>query len=276
MTEPTADPASNASKAEAVRRYGARVDFGKTSGDYARFRPGPPPSFYDRIDRAFGLGGMRAVDVGAGAGVAALELAARGAIVTALDISPGQIDAARKAAAERRISIDCRVAPAEATGLPAQRFDLYLALQCWHWFDPARAATEALRILKPGAVAIVASFDYLAGRSPVAARTEELILKHNPAWPMANGSGCHTRPLFDLPAAGFLPGEQFSYEHPQPFTHEAWRGRMRTCNGIGASLPPDQVARFDADLADLLTREFPAEPLTVVHRVWVVTATAPR
>lgn len=40
--------------------------------------------------------------------------------------------------------------------------------------------------------------------------------------------------------------EQFCYDHPQLFTHEAWRGRMRTCNGVGSSsLSPQQVENFD-------------------------------
>jgi len=33
------------------------------------------------------------------------------------------------------------------------------------------------------------------------------------------------------------------------------------------------VERFDAELAEVLRREFPAEPLAVTHRVWMVIAT---
>jgi hypothetical protein len=34
---------------------GRSVDWGKVSADYARYRPGPPPSFYARL-AAFGVG----------------------------------------------------------------------------------------------------------------------------------------------------------------------------------------------------------------------------
>lgn len=268
-------PPPRGSRSDAIRAYTPRVDFGKTSDDYARFRPGPPASFYDRINRLIPLRGCRALDLGTGTGLAAIELAARGTTVAAIDISAPQIEAAKRAAESRALQIDFRVAPAETTGFGPSQFDLVLALQCWHWFDHARAAAEAMRLLWPGGAIIVASFDYLTGRSPVAKRTEDLILKYNPTWPMANGTGVYTRPLFDLPAAGFTDLEQFSYEHIQPFTHEAWRGRMRACNGVAASLPPDQVAAFDADLAALLSSEFPAEPLEIIHRMWVVWARKP-
>jgi len=57
----------------------------------------------------------------------------------------------------------------------------------------------------------------------------------------------------------------------QPFSHEAWRGRMRTCNGVGSGgMSAEQVAAYDADLAALLAREFPEEPVHVAHRVWAM------
>jgi SAM-dependent methyltransferase len=167
------------------------------------------------------------------------------------------------------------VARAEATGLPDHSIDLYLALQCWHWFDRPRAALEAIRILRPGGLIVCASYDYLPHRSDLARATEDLLLKHNPSWPMAGGHGVHINPLNDLPNAGFRSVEQFSYEHSQPFTHEQWRGRMRTCNGVGASLDAPRVAAFDADLASLLSDRFPSEPILVPHRVWAVTARRP-
>jgi SAM-dependent methyltransferase len=152
--------------------------------------------------------------------------------------------------------------------------DLYMALQCWHWFDPEKAGAEALRVLRPGGVAVCASFDYLPRRSRLAARTEELVLKYNPAWPMAGGQGVHLNPLQNLPDAGFVDIEQFSFEHRQPFTHEGWRGRMRTCNGVGASLSPGAIAAFDAELAAMLAADF-EERVLVEHRVWVVVGRKP-
>ena len=65
-----------------------KIDFGKTADDYARFRAGFPPEFFDRI-AALGLVrmGTAALDLGTGTGTIALGLAARGCAVTALDPS---------------------------------------------------------------------------------------------------------------------------------------------------------------------------------------------
>jgi SAM-dependent methyltransferase len=267
--------ATPAEKGRLVHEYGKRVDFGKTSDDYARFRPGPPPSMFDRLERFIPLRGCAAVDIGTGTGAAALELAARGACVTAIDRSEGQLAAGRAVAASRGLSIDFRVGSAESTGLPGGAFDLWIASQAWHWFDPAGAGAEALRLLRPRGLAVCCSFDYLPHRSPVAKATEDLILKYNPSWPMAGGHGCHINPIVQLPDAGLGPVEQFSFEHPQPFSHEAWRGRMRTCNGVGASLSEDLVRAFDRDLEAMLARDYGREPLVIWHRVWVVIAPRP-
>ncbi len=56
---------------------------------------------------------------------------------------------------------------------------------------------------------------------------------------------------------------------PATTMFEGWRGRIRTCNGVGAALDADAVERFDADLADLLEREFPGK-LSVPHRIFAV------
>lgn len=262
-------------KAQLVREYAAKVDFGRTSEDYARHRPGPPPSFYDRVETFAPFRGREVLDIGCGVGFVAIEAAARGACAMGLDPAENQIVQARRLAAEQRLTIDFRTGKAEDTGLPSAAFDFYIASQCWHWFDPVLAGREAMRVLRPGGLAITVAFDYLPRRSPIAAATEEIILRYNPAWPMAGNQGVHIRPLEDLPAAGFEPIEQISWEVLQPFTHEGWRGRMRTCNGVGASLSPGLLEAFDRDLADLLRTRWPHEPIHVEHRVWMVIARRP-
>jgi hypothetical protein len=65
--------------------------------------------------------------------------------------------------------------------------------------------------------------------------------------------------------------EQFCYDYDEHFTHEGWRGRMRTCNGVGSgALSAAQVAAFDRDLAAMLRKDYPAEPIAVAHRVFAV------
>jgi hypothetical protein len=73
--------------------------------------------------------------------------------------------------------------------------------------------------------------------------------------------------LRDMGVAGFRQIESFTFDMDTPYSHEAWRGRVRASAGVGASMPPDRVAQFDADLAAILTEKFP-EPMTVLHRVF--------
>ena len=75
--------------------------------------------------------------------------------------------------------------------------------------------------------------------------------------------------------AGFEALETFSFDEAVTYCHEAWRGRVRASAGVGASLPPAGVAKFDSALAALLAERFPDDPQAVPHRVFCLTARAP-
>lgn len=74
---------------------GCPFDWGKTSPDYAVYRPGYPASFY-AILQAVGIGqpGQHILDLGTGTGVLARAFARQGAHVTGIDIAAEQIAAA--------------------------------------------------------------------------------------------------------------------------------------------------------------------------------------
>lgn len=255
----------------------ARIDFGRHSEDYAKFRPHFPASFYDRLDAITPVAGSRALDLGTGTGTIALELAARGSTVVGTDISAEQIAIAARAARERNLSDTVRfeVAGAEDTGLNTHSFDLVTAGQCWHWFDSAAAMAEIQRVLRPGGILAIVNNSYLAGHSPVARETEALILKFNPSWTMAGSPGVFPELIDEVIRGGFGLVEQFCFDHDEVFSHERWRGRIRTCNGVGSgALTPAEVQRFDEQLRRLLSRKYP-DPMAICHRVWCVVARKP-
>jgi len=250
------------------------VDFGRHSEDYAAYRPGFPASFYRRLDAIVPIRDSRCLDVATGPGTIALELGALGASVVGIDTSPEQIAEAERVSKERNLeeTVRFRVASAEHTGLEAGSFDLATAGQCWHWFDSSAAMAEMQRVLRPGGVLAIAHYSYLAQHSPVARDTEELILEFNPSWSMAGATGVYPERIDELIRGGFRFVEEFCYDHEEEFSHARWRGRIRTCNGVGSGgLSPSEVLRFDEDLSLLLSRNHP-EPMVIEHRVWCVVA----
>lgn len=255
---------------------GRSIDFGRTAADYERFRPGFPRDFFDRLETmGWTAPGMRALDLGTGTGTLALGFARRGLVTTGLDIAPELLDVARSTASRAGLSTRFVEGRAENTGLATAAFDLVSAGQCWWWFDSGAAVREARRVLAPGGRLLICNFSYLALPGSVAGRTEALILQHNPGWPRAGWRGVHPEQVRALDEGGFAQVESFSYTVDVPFSHEAWRGRVRTCNGVGSALSPEQVERFDAELGALLAEAFPGE-LQVPHRIFATSGTVPR
>jgi SAM-dependent methyltransferase len=95
-------------------------------------------------------------------------LARSGARVTAVDISPGSIDMARRRAELHGVdtAIDFVVAAGEQLPLPAERFDVVVGKAVLHHLDVVRAAPELHRVLRSGGRA---AFAEPLGTNPVIA-----------------------------------------------------------------------------------------------------------
>lgn len=253
----------------AIRTFGRDVTFDDTAADYATHRAGFPDAFFAALaDRGLGGAGCRALDIGTGTGTVARGLALGGATVDAIDPAPSLLDQAARLDDRAGVSVTYTCAGAEALPFTDNSFDLAVAGQCWHWFDRPRAASEVARVLRPGGVAVIAHFDWLPLPGSVVAATEALILAHNPNWAMGGGTGIYPLWPGDLSQAGFGGIKTFSFDFDQPYTPQAWRGRIRASAGVAAALDATAVAAFDAELATLLETRFPDPVLRVPHRVW--------
>jgi SAM-dependent methyltransferase len=245
---------------------GRSIDWGRTSSDYAVYRPGPPDSFYQRLQAlGAGLAGQRVLDLGTGTGVVARQLAAQGCIVAGIDVSAVQIATADQLAASDAVPAGFAAARAEHIPFRAASFEVVTANQCWLYFDAALAIAEVRRVLAGGGVLVTSHFSWLPRLDPIAAATEALVLRHNPGWSAADWSG-YIPAIPPWAVDSFELKGMFWYDEPIAFTAETWRGRMRACRGVGASLPPREVERFDAELGDMLSRDA-GERFTVLHRI---------
>lgn len=158
--------------------------FDTVAANYAAGRPNYPAALYDTLASQLGrsLAGTHVVDLGAGTGIASRQLAERGAVVTAIELSGPMIT--ELAASSPRV----RPVRGSATALPlrGQCADLVTSAQAWHWMDPALAIPEFMRILRPGGVFAAwwnithrdSEWEYEQGRR---------ITEANPDWRNASG-----------------------------------------------------------------------------------------
>ena len=122
--------------------------FGAVAADYQAARPTYPQSLFDAIEELSGnpLKGARALDVGAGTGIATRLLRGRGAEVVAVEPTPGM------AAQLHAASPDIPLVRADGHALPFAdgSADLVTYAQAFHWTTPATSVPEARRVLRPG------------------------------------------------------------------------------------------------------------------------------
>jgi SAM-dependent methyltransferase len=129
---------------EAAMRARA-LSFGSVAAEYAALRPGYPA---DAVAFLVGDGGRRVLDVGAGTGLLTEVVLDAGHDVTAVDPSPEML----AELVARLPAVTAAVGSAEALPVDDASVDAVVAGQAAHWFDPAPAAREIRRVLRPGGV----------------------------------------------------------------------------------------------------------------------------
>ena len=134
------------------RRFYDRVAGGLAPEDMGRPRPDP---YAGSLLEALGpLRGRRVLEAGSGTGDLSLELLERGAELTALDVSPGMVEVARRRAGRLfpGASATWVAAALEDTGLPDAAFDLVVGKWVLHHADVVRAGAEVRRVRGHGRV----------------------------------------------------------------------------------------------------------------------------
>ncbi|MGH9903255.1 MAG: class I SAM-dependent methyltransferase [Pyrinomonadaceae bacterium] len=146
--------------------------------DYAKYRPSYPRALFEYL-ASVAPGRERAWDCATGNGQAAHGLAEFFARVVATDASASQVE---NAPAHERITY--RVAPAEKTDIDPGSVDLVTVAQALHWFDLDNFYSEVKRVLRPGGLLAVWSYNLLEATPAVDEKLWEFYSETvGPYWP---------------------------------------------------------------------------------------------
>jgi SAM-dependent methyltransferase len=124
--------------------------FSDRASDYAAGRPSYPDAAFEALFEGADPLRLTAVDLGAGTGISSRLLAARVALVIAVEPN-----AAMREQAEPMANLRWSSGTAEETGLDTGSCDVVCAFQAFHWFNYHTALLEMVRILRPGGRAAI-------------------------------------------------------------------------------------------------------------------------
>lgn len=216
--------------------------FSGHAADYSAYRPTYPRALFEFLAGCCARR-RHAWDCATGNGQTALAVAHHFEHVTATDASAEQLRAAA-----RHPRVEYRVAAAEASGLDAHDIDLVTVSQALHWFDIGRFFAEARRVLAPGGVLAVWSYDLCRVAPACDAIIREVYTALDDYWPPE-------RRIVESRYAGIeMPVPEIAtpgFEMIQSWSVDAMLGYLRTWSAFRRCLEEtgvDPVAKVEGRL----------------------------
>lgn len=164
------------SERERDKRHYQRALFDGIAERYGASRPGYPAHVVEFVTATAGLApGDAVLEVGCGTGQLTERLARSGFRLTAIDIGPSMIAAARRRLALAEVSF--RVTSFEDLAAADASFDLVISGAAFHWIDPEVAFGKSARLLRPrGWLALLGTEENYD--DPVGTALDDLWVEH--------------------------------------------------------------------------------------------------
>jgi ubiquinone/menaquinone biosynthesis C-methylase UbiE len=116
---------------------------------YGATRPTYPAEIVEFLVATAGVGpGSSVLEVGCGTGQLTMDLARYGFSLTAIDIGPAMVAAARHDVADTAVSF--QAGSFEDFAAADSSFDLIVSATAFHWIDPEVRFSKSARLLRPG------------------------------------------------------------------------------------------------------------------------------
>jgi len=245
---------------------GKEFDFGKTSLDYSKYRDIYPNSMYEKlIELGIGQKKQNILDLGTGTGVLPRAMYKYGATFTGIDISEEQIKYANILSEREKMKIKYKICSVEDTGLNSNEYDVISAVQCFQYFDRVKLISELKRLLKKDGKIVIIFMPWLPYESKIAKETEKLVLKYNPKWTGGKQKRTNAEDLYNL--SNIMDVVKIvGYSENLEFNYKTWTGRIRSCRGVSAALPENEVVEFNKEHLILL-KTLTKEPFDIIHEI---------
>jgi ubiquinone/menaquinone biosynthesis C-methylase UbiE len=245
----------------------AESSFGPNAEAYERGRPGWPVAAVDAVAARLGLDRSPAVlDLAAGTGKLTRLLVERFETVTAVEPADGM-----RAVLEREVPAARALdGTAEAIPLADAAVGAAFVAEAFHWFDPARAAAELARVVRPGGgVAVLYNRrGWEADEEPWLRELHATFEQHR--LPRGDVDPWNTEPWKDALSARFGALVEEEFENVRRSSTDEFLAQYASMSVI-AGLPPGRREAALAALRDVLERHGVREA-ALTYRTVVVTA----
>jgi len=197
--------------------------FSSRAENYARYRPGYPHAALELLKQRCGLTpGALVADVGSGTGILTELLLSSGAYLIAIEPNDGM-----RAIAETSLGAHPHfrsiAGTAEATSLPPDSIDLWVAGQAFHWFDVPAAHREVLRVAREGAYAALLWNERPLEPSAFVNDYDALLVRHAAEYPEIRARRADEASMREFLGRAM---ELVTFPNQQTLDFEGLRGRL--------------------------------------------------